>query len=308
MQITVSREGYFSTKMAAAFVIIMGTSIYKDDEWVFVPCNVCNGSDHSEMFNKEGFKHVRCDNCGHVFVNPRLASHVAFQECGGTATMGDMSLTSAQRKRLTKQVKAFEKHRVNNLIVEIGPGMGWFLQTAKDLGWETIGVEVNREIATKLRNMGITQIFSGSMESVELPESQADVVRLWDVIEHLEDPKLALMKCRASMREGGCLQISTTNFASLSRIVNGPEWVYLNGADHIHLFEPKTISDLLLRTGFKDINIRTRSFNLRKKLYHPEKVIHRAPIWLRPFRKIIDELIRFTSYGHQMIVHAIRRQ
>lgn len=285
-------------------MIIMESSINSRNEWIFVPCNICEGSAHSELFTKEGFKHVRCDDCGHVFVNPRLGDHVNLQESGGTATMGDTSLTKAQRQRLIRQIKTFEPYRVNNLIIEIGPGRGWFLLAAKDMGWDTLGVEVNREIASKLQDMNMGGILSGPVEHAELPENQADVVRLWDVIEHLEDPKLALKKCWASLREGGRIQISTTNFASLSRIVNGPEWVYLNGSDHIHLFEPNTISHLLLGTGFKEITIRTRSFNLRKKLYHPERVIQQGSLFLKPFRKIIDELIRFTNYGHQMVVYA----
>jgi hypothetical protein len=108
------------------------------------------------------------------------------------------------------------------------------------------------------------------------------------------------------LRYGGLLSLATTNFDSLSRRINGPEWVYLNGSDHIILFEPQTIRLLLKSVGFTKIRIRTRSFNLRRKLYHPERVLPVSVPYLRPFRKIIDELIRFTQYGHQMIVTAIR--
>ena len=100
------------------------------------------------------------------------------------------------------------------------------------------------------------------------------------------------------------LLLATTNFASLSRWINGPEWVYLNGSDHIFLFEPATITRLLEEIGFEQVRVRTKSFNLRRKLYHPELELPAKASLLAPFRKIIDETIRLTPYGHQMIVTA----
>ena len=81
--------------------------------------------------------------------------------------------------------------------------------------------------------------------------------------------------------------------------------MYLNGADHIFLFDPNTISRLLRQCGF-DIRIRTRSFNLRRKLYHPETELPVKPSFSRPFRKLIDIAVGITMYGHQMIVTAIK--
>jgi hypothetical protein len=82
--------------------------------------------------------------------------------------------------------------------------------------------------------------------------------------------------------------------------------VYLNGADHIFLFEPATILRLLHDHGFEHVRIRTRSFNMRRKLYHPEGELPVAVPLLLPFRKLIDELMRFTRFGHQMIVTAVK--
>jgi 2-polyprenyl-3-methyl-5-hydroxy-6-metoxy-1,4-benzoquinol methylase len=251
---------------------------------------------------------VRCRECGLVFVNPRLAEHLESQKQTGTGTMGEDRLTSAQVRRLRKELASIEPFRRLNRILEIGPGRGWFLSEASQAGWETWAVEVNSKALEHLRAKGIERILVQPAEEFQAEADSMDAVRIWDVIEHLRSPRRAMVRIYDALRPGGLLRLSTTNFASLSRWINGPEWVYLNGADHIFLFEPATISQLLEKTGFSHISVRTRSFNLRRKLYHPESELPAAYPLLAPFRKLVDETIRFTKYGHQMIVTATKPQ
>lgn len=273
-------------------------------EMEIISCDLCGSDDHAILFVKEGFQHVRCSHCGLVFVNPRLTRHLDGQVFSGTAEMTEDHLTESQRRRLRKQIDKLEKFRKLNTILEIGPGKGWFLDEAGRAGRQTWAVEVNKSAIHQLRSKGVDHIIDLPAEDFSVEPDSMDVIRMWDVIEHLQSPRLAIENVHRALRPGGLLLLATTNFASLSMRVNGPEWVYLNGSDHIVLFEPATIRALLESAGFVRIKISTRSFNLRRKLYHPEIVLPCRYPFLRPLRKIIDELIRFTPYGHQMIVHA----
>ncbi len=271
-------------------------------------CDLCGHADHALLFVKEGFRHVRCRACGLVFVNPILANHLETQKRSGTGSMGEDQLTPSQQKRLKRELVGLEPFRQLNRILEVGAGRGWFLKEARDAGWETWAVEINADALEYLKRTGTSRIMVQPAEEFDAPAASMDVVRMWDVIEHLQSPRRAVAHIRNALRPGGALRLATTNFASLSRRVNGPEWVYLNGSDHIVLFEPATITRLLEQEGFVSITVRTRSFNLRRKLYHPEQELPRTRTILRPLRKLIDEAIRFTSYGHQMIVTATRRE
>lgn len=273
---------------------------------IAVPCDLCRSPTHEALFIKEGFRHVRCLNCGMVFVSPRLAAHREIQRQSGTGAMGDDELTPAQRRRLRRELKLYEPFRKQNRLLEVGAGRGWFLEEAAQKGWETWGLEINSCALHYLRKRRSIHLVVEAAEDFAPPPGSMDAVRMWDVIEHLQSPRAALGRVYTALRPGGLVHISTTNFASLSRWVNGPEWVYLNGSDHIHLFEPSTITALLRHSGFHLVRVRTRSFNLRKKLYHPERELPSSWSPLRPLRKIIDETIRFTCYGHQMIVTAVK--
>ncbi len=271
-----------------------------------ISCDMCESLVHELLFVKEGFRHVRCKSCGLVFVNPRLSDHLDIQTRTGTGSMGEDRLTSAQVRRLRRELTRLEQFRYLNRILEVGSGRGWFLTEASKAGWETWAVEINSDALQSLRSKGIGNIITQPAEDLQVPDNSVDVIRMWDVIEHLRSPRKAVKAIYNALRPGGLFTLSTTNFASLSRRVNGPEWVYLNGADHIFLFEPATIKRLLTETGFSDVGIRTRSFNLRRKLYHPEKELPPKFLILRPFRKLIDETLRFTLLGHQMLVRAVK--
>ncbi|MEW6533432.1 MAG: class I SAM-dependent methyltransferase [Thermodesulfobacteriota bacterium] len=277
------------------------------DTMIEAPCDLCQSSSHTVLFVKEGFRHVRCLNCGMVFVSPRLAAHQDIQRQSGTGAMGEDELTRAQQKRLQRELKLYEPFRQHNRLLEVGAGRGWFLEQAAKIGWETWAVEINSSALEHLKKRRSIHLVVEPAEDFQVPAGTMDAVRIWDVIEHLQSPRAALGRIHTALRPGGLVHLSTTNFASLSRWVNGPEWVYLNGSDHIHLFEPATITALLRQTGFDLVRVRTRSFNLRKKLYHPARELRSAWSLFRPLRKIIDETIRFTRYGHQMIVTAVKR-
>ncbi len=278
----------------------------QENEYIARPCDLCGGDAHRLLFVKEGYRHVRCVQCGLVFVNPISRNHLEGQLSGGTALMGEERLSKSQISRINRELKKIEPYRRKNTFLEIGPGRGWFARSAKSSGWETWVVEVNTSAAVALRSLGLDKVIHSPIEEASLPSGFFDAARFWDVIEHLESPSRALSVIYAALRPGGVLRLSTTNFASLSRWINGPDWVYLNGADHIVLFEPATITALLRKIGFHSIKIQTRSFNMRRKRYHPEQDLPPRPYILLPFRKLLDELMRLAPYGHQMIVTAFK--
>ncbi|MGC8605251.1 MAG: class I SAM-dependent methyltransferase, partial [Desulfomonilaceae bacterium] len=236
-------------------------------------CDLCGSENYETLFEKEGFRHVRCMKCALVYVNPRLKFHTDFQTVSGTGSMGEDYISGAQIHRICKELATLGNYRKLNRILEVGAGKGWFLSVARLVGWDTWAVEINIDAIQSLKQKGIKNIITSSAEDFDLSAESFDVVRIWDVIEHLESPKSLMEKVFKALRVGGMLRLSTTNYNSLSRIVNGPDWVYLNGSDHIVLFDPMTIQKLLLSVGFRRISVRTRSFNLRRKLYHPEKEI-----------------------------------
>jgi len=86
-------------------------------------------------------------------------------------------------------------------------------------------------------------------------KEQFDIIHLGNVIEHLGDPKKALIKIHSLLKPGGEIIIITPNFDSLSAMVFRNYWYALDSPRHLFLFSPKTIFRLLSETGFSVLGI-----------------------------------------------------
>lgn len=38
----------------------------------YVNCDLCKNNETTLLFEKDGYKHVKCNSCGLIYVNPRL--------------------------------------------------------------------------------------------------------------------------------------------------------------------------------------------------------------------------------------------
>ena len=81
------------------------------------------------------------------------------------------------------------------LLLDVGCGKGWFLETARERGWRVEGVELAPERLIRTMERVSTQVHVGSIFDVELPSETFDLVTMYDVIEHLEAPLEALRVC-----------------------------------------------------------------------------------------------------------------
>ncbi len=135
-------------------------------------------------------------------------------------------------------------------VLEVGTGNGSFLATALEMGLSVEAVELSRDSAQSTANLLGIGIMSEDFLCFE-PKKQYDAIFMGDVIEHITNPKKALQKVQALLKENGVLWLSTPNFESaFSRFTkfDDPMWCV---HDHITYFSYKTLTKLLCDEGFK---------------------------------------------------------
>jgi hypothetical protein len=76
---------------------------------------------------------------------------------------------------------------------------------------------------------------------------------MFDVIEHLFDPRAVLEATRRALVPGGLLVVSTPNFRALSRFVLGVEWAVLSPLEHLYYFTERTLTSLIDACGFTGV-------------------------------------------------------
>jgi ubiquinone/menaquinone biosynthesis C-methylase UbiE len=150
---------------------------------------------------------------------------------------------------LNYHVKFFQPYIGYNLL-DLGCGDGTFLNrlTQQFNPHSSIGVDL-----VKPKNKINFSFFQSSAESVRLPPSSVDTVFLVEVIEHILDVDSLLDNIHRTLKVGGHLCITTTDFNLLKKIIIATfywnKFFYPN-TPHIRFFTHQTLVDICQKHRF----------------------------------------------------------
>ncbi len=257
-----------------------------------VPCPVC-GSDNKVLYIRcenlrdpriSGvYDYVRCTVCDMVYLCPQPAWHELAVLYGGETRFSpalvdsDMgSVLQWESVFLSRGFWAFGHQlglqvlRLATLweslpsgegkgrrLLEIGCGSGRDIIRYHHLGWDVYGVDLNPKAIDRLRQFIPGHFECGPIETLNYPEHFFDVVRMRQVIEHIQEPAAVLRKLAMILRPGGQLYISCPNVRSLAAFLFGRYWIGYWPPFHLNLFSPSTLKRLLINNGFDRISVLT---------------------------------------------------
>jgi SAM-dependent methyltransferase len=134
-------------------------------------------------------------------------------------------------------------------MLDIGAATGFFLDLARQRGWEPHGVEPSDHAASIGRAKGI-DVITGTLDDCRFPDHFFDVITLWDVIEHLPEPRKALATVRRLVKPKGIIVINTPDSGSMLSKTLGTKWHLVVPPEHLNLFHRKSLQLLLEESGF----------------------------------------------------------
>jgi len=244
-----------------------------------------------------------CGGCGQLLGRCTHETYksweLRFNTSSGTAP--DKNAVRRSRKRigrfLTHIRKTLNVPAEQIRLLDVGCSNGTLLKIAGEMGFNAEGIDPAVHAARAAVKEGL-KVRTGVLEDAGFPPGTFDAVTLFEVIEHLRDPLALLGECRKILRENGVLVIGTGNAASWTAGVMGARWEYFRPADHISLFNPRSISLLAQRTGFRVQRIRTKNFRIYEKTD--------VPRFQYRLGRVISELVRpltiLAGTGHDMLV------
>jgi 2-polyprenyl-3-methyl-5-hydroxy-6-metoxy-1,4-benzoquinol methylase len=227
-----------------------------------VPCLFCGESDERLRFRSGPFRVVECGRCGLVYVNPRLPAerlHEMYQEeywssarakeFGYTQYLHEGPLYQRTYRLRSRVIRRYKPHP--GRVLDVGCAAGFFLSVMAEQGWETTGIEISAPmVAYAQQALSLPDIRRGDILGLDLPERSYDVVTLWDVIEHLEDPRPHLRRAAAVLKDDGVLVLETQNVASRFARLLGHRWQHYKHEEHLYHFDPASLARLLDDCGF----------------------------------------------------------
>jgi 2-polyprenyl-3-methyl-5-hydroxy-6-metoxy-1,4-benzoquinol methylase len=143
-------------------------------------------------------------------------------------------------------------------ILDLGCGNGQFLATIHKLGWNAYGVEPDPTAAKAAKAVPGIHVHIGELDTADFFDNMFDVIRIHHVLEHVIDPLRILNQCQRILRPNGHLLIQTPNFDSFVHKRFKQYWLSLDPPRHLHLLTKRSLSGLLVNTGY-EISLLTSS-------------------------------------------------
>lgn len=214
---------------------------------------------------------VTCERCGIITYKNRLTknqlqdhypsqTYYSYSSKGGVLQhlrnyliqhVYNPTILSRLFSLLIKQVPAIPGYVKQGKVLDVGCGMGQTLLELQKLGWRGYGVEIDKQAVVKAHEQGLQNVFLGGYNKVkDFKDNFFDAIRLYHVIEHLDNPNECLEILQKKLKHSGELIIGTPNRNSVTAFLFRTYWYNLDVPRHIWLFDPKTLTTILEQHGF----------------------------------------------------------
>ncbi|MDR2199725.1 MAG: class I SAM-dependent methyltransferase [Deltaproteobacteria bacterium] len=227
-------------------------------------CPVCGEAPGPGLFIKDGFRHVRCPRCGLIYVSLILREDIlirywreetAWLSVLHSSPQSDMDALKYQYG-LDLAQSLLKEDEAPGALLDIGAGTGDFVLKAREGGWDATALELNLETADYLEREGI-QVIVKPLELSDLEGSSFNLITLWEVLEHLTDPRIILQKTRRILKDSGLLLIVVPNAGSLvTRILHEKSNTF-GGHSHLNHFNVESLTLLLNDLDFEIVELET---------------------------------------------------
>jgi len=235
-------------------------------EKTHVSCDLCNLNSTAIVYLTEKYQVVKCKNCDLTYVNPQPSQRIldeTYPESYYTAWFEqEKTRIPMWEERLSEITRISQTGR----LLDVGCGIGTFLEIAQAHGWEIYGTEVSRYcVQYTNEKLGLNTVY-GDITEIPLPEKYFDVVTLWHVLEHTSSPSKNLAIVNSLLKDNGFIVIEVPNveyyvpyfFHALLRQKLHKQYLYGQEGDEIHhlyFFSQSTIKRLLEKTGFQVVKM-----------------------------------------------------
>lgn len=229
-------------------------------------CPVCGNKDANEFklkFKRNDFNVVECKSCEFVFIPQYYRQDIPYEDYRDEDVLksvrnGNNYIKYRRHRLRIKFIKSFIK---TGKLYDIGVGWGHFLHTAQRMGFETSGVEISELMHHYATNDLKLDVVHDNFYHLDLPKNHWDVATMWDVLEHLDEPEIAVKKAHSIIKPGGYFVLQVPQIDSKVAKKQKEKWSMMS-IEHVNYFSKKTIKRLLEDNGFEIVKYKS-SYELK---------------------------------------------
>jgi len=229
---------------------------------------ICENKNSVTILKTKGYTLSKCLSCGIIFSNKDEKEildskdiYSNYYKKEKSNRFGFFVESIVKIFRLLRSYKIFLLKPKAKSILDIGSGRGWMLYFLKKyFKYErTAGTQIAENAYLFSKEKLKLEIYNKDLLELSL-DGKFDVITLWHVLEHVENPEGYIEKIHELLNDDGVLYIEVPNWNSWTRVLAGKYWLALDLKHHLTFFTPKSLSTLLKKYNFKVKKINTFSF------------------------------------------------
>ena len=177
-------------------------------------------------------------------------------------------------------------------VLDIGCGNGNFLKCLIEAGYKGFGLELPGNSLERAKRVPGIKLKEGRLQQGDFDEASFDMVTLWHVFEHLNEPLKNLSVIADILKPGGYLILSLPNIESWQGRVFGKHWFHLDPPRHLFYLGPQALTLQLNALGFNKVH--ESFFSLEQNPFGMQQSILNG---LLAHREVLYEALKGRSGG-----------
>jgi SAM-dependent methyltransferase len=199
---------------------------------------------------------LQCLHCGLVFMEPGVEERELVEAYTDSRDEGYLHNLEARVRTFDYNFSRVLDYVPGNArMLDVGSHCGAFLRVADGYGLDIMGVEPSAWAVEAASDVTNRPVVHGTLGDLPADTEPFDVVTLWDVLEHLYDPKAELRQIHDMLEPSGILMLSTIMIDNWFPRMMGREWPWLMDM-HLFYFSEGSLADMLDRAGFEILESR----------------------------------------------------
>ncbi len=221
-------------------------------------CQLCGSSKSSVIVpSAKPGKVVRCKECGFTYVSSRNEEQMIDEVAGRVIRpeIPEDRIKEAEYRKANflirlKQLEKYIGDRKGKLL-DVGCSEGTFLYEAEKMGWEVFGIEPEYGTSNYAVEKYKLNVLTATLQEAGFEDDYFDVVTFYHSLEHIPDPKAALLEAKRILKPGGLLVIEVPNIECMSYKILRSRWRSFMVYSHYFFFSPETLKRILTQADFE---------------------------------------------------------
>jgi len=157
------------------------------------------------------------------------------------------------RLQYRNKYEALERMTDGRVLLDVGCGLGRFMEVGKERGWNVAGIEPSTESCEYAKSLGL-RVLNATFDAKYI--ARANVIHSHEVLEHIPNPERELGRYFNMLGENDILCLTVPNDYNPLQLAlkktHGPYWL---NKEHINYFRRASLCCLLRETGFKVLRV-----------------------------------------------------